>query len=52
MCFACLMKLYVSGSIFAVGFLTICVLLFTVMNVKVQYSVVSPKTIYSTKGKK
>ena len=36
MCFACLMKLQVSVSIFAVGFLTICVLLFKVMNVKVQ----------------
>ena len=34
--FACLMKLYVSVGIFAVGFLTICVLLFKVMNVKVQ----------------
>ena len=36
MCFVCLMKLYVSVDIFAVGFLTICVLLFKVMNVKVQ----------------
>ena len=36
MCFACLMKLYVSVGIFAVGFLTICVLLIKVMNVKVQ----------------
>ena len=36
MCFTCLMKLYVSVGIFAVGFLTICVLLFKVMNVKVQ----------------
>ena len=34
MCFACLMKLYVSVGNFAVGFLTICVLLFKVMNVK------------------
>ena len=30
------MKLYVSVDIFAVGFLTICVLFFKVMNVKVQ----------------
>ena len=36
MCFACLMKLYFSAGIYAVGFLTICVLLFNVMNVKVQ----------------
>ena len=36
MCFACLIKLYVSVGIFAVGFLTIRVLLFKVMNVKVQ----------------
>ena len=36
MCFACLMKLYVSFGIFAVGFLTICVLLFKKMHVKVQ----------------
>ena len=36
MCFACLIKLYVSVSIFAVGFRTICVLLLKVMNVKGQ----------------
>ena len=36
MCFACLMKLYVSVGIFAVGFFTICVLFFKVINVKVQ----------------
>ena len=36
MCFACLMKLYVSVYIYAVVFLTICVLLFKVINVKVQ----------------
>ena len=36
MCFAYLMKLYVSVDISAVGFLTIHVLLFKVMNVKVQ----------------
>ena len=36
MCFACLMKLYVSVDIFAVGFNTMCVLLFKVMNMKVQ----------------
>ena len=36
MCFACLMKLYVSVDIYAVVFLTICVLLFKVINVKVQ----------------
>ena len=36
MCFACLMKLYVSFGIFAVGFLTIYALLFKVTNVKVQ----------------
>ena len=36
MCFACLMKLYVGVRIFALGFLTICVLLFKVINVKVQ----------------
>ena len=36
MCFACLMKLYVSVGIFAVGFLTICVLLIKEMIVKVQ----------------
>ena len=35
MCFVCSMKLYVSVGIFAVGFLTICVLLFKVMNLKV-----------------
>ena len=34
MCFSCLMKLYVSVGIFAIGFLTICVLLLKVMNVQ------------------